>query len=379
MKKLFIVVNVDWFFLSHRKDIAVEAQRNGFDVTVVANNTGRKTEIEALGLRFINLPLSKSNKNIFKELHTLLFLYILYRQNKPGIIHHVGIKLILCGTVAAKFAHINGVLNAVTGGLGVSFLLDHTSVFSRLMIYILKFSHKQKNLAIIFQNDEDKHFFLDHAIIQEDQAFNIKGSGIDLNIFKSIPEPENDKIKILFTARMLKEKGVFELINAADLLKDKYKYKIQFLLCGGIDDNPTAIPQDELEAISDGQYIIWLGYKTNVRKLLEECHIMAFPSYYREGLPKSLIEACAVGRPIVTTDSVGCKDAVIDGYNGFLVPIKDSKILAEKLEILIKNKPLRIKMGMNSRQLAERYFSIENVIEKHMEIYNLLKNQTLRK
>jgi glycosyltransferase involved in cell wall biosynthesis len=306
-----------------------------------------------------------------------LFLYFLYKQNKPDIIHHVGLKPILCGTIAAKFAHIKGTVNAVTGGLGVSFLLDHTSVFSRLMISMLRFSHRQKNIAVIFQNDEDKHLFLDNAIIQENQAFQIKGSGVDLNTFKYVPEPENDKIQILFTARMLKEKGVFELISAANILRDKYKNKIRFSLCGGIDDNPTAITKDELETITDGQYIIWLGYKTNVRELLEKSHIMAFPSYYREGLPKSLIEACAVGRPIVTTNSIGCKDVVIDGYNGYLIPIKDSKTLAEKLEILIENKPLRMIMGMNSRQFAEQCFSIDNVIERHIEIYNLLKNKLI--
>lgn len=182
----------------------------------------------------------------------------------------------------------------------------------------------------------------------------------------------NHKIRILFTARMIREKGVFELVEAANMLNDRYKDKVEFLLCGGLDDNPNAISKDTLEKCCDGKYIQWLGYRTDIKNLLEKSHIMAFPSYYKEGLPKSLIEACAIGRPIVTTDSVGCRDAVIDGYNGFLIPVKDSKILAAKLEILIENKDLRLKMGANSRQLAEQNFSIKTVVEKHLEIYNLL-------
>jgi glycosyltransferase involved in cell wall biosynthesis len=182
----------------------------------------------------------------------------------------------------------------------------------------------------------------------------------------------SNKIRILFTARMIKEKGVFELIDAANILRNKYPDKIEFLLCGGLDDNPNAISKETLESLCDNDYIRWLGYRTDVKHLLEKSHIIAFPSYYKEGLPKSLIEACAIGRPIVTTDSIGCRDAVVDGYNGFLIPIKNSKVLSEKLEILIENKELRIQMGRNSRRLAEQHFSIKTVIAKHLEIYNQL-------
>jgi glycosyltransferase involved in cell wall biosynthesis len=171
---------------------------------------------------------------------------------------------------------------------------------------------------------------------------------------------------------MIKEKGVFELVDAARILKDRYQNIVQFILCGWIDDNPQAIKKDEMDKLTDGDYIIWLGYRTDVRELLEQAHIVAFPSYYREGVPKSLIEACAVGRPIVTTNSIGCKDAVVDGYNGFLVAIKNSRALAEKLELLINNKQLRVNMGLNSRKLAEQEFSVKEVIERHLEIYDKL-------
>ena len=371
MIRLFIVVNVDWFFLSHRKDIALSAQKNGYDVTVVTKDTGKKQYIEALGLKVIDLPMNRSGQNIIEELYTCWFLYRFYRREKPDIIHHVGLKAILWGTLAAKLAKVHGVVNAVSG-LGIFFSEENKSLVSKLLPKVLRFSHHRKNLAVIFQNEEDKGLFLKNRIIKEEQAFMIKGSGVDLNQYCYTPELESEKIKVLFTARMIVEKGVFVLVDAALKLKEKYGDKVEFLLCGGLDDNPKAIKEEELKAVCDGGYIQWLGYRTDVLELLKSCHIVAFPSYYKEGLPNILIEAAAVGRPIVTTNSIGCKETVVDGYNGYLIPVKDSETLAEKLNILFEDENLRRNMGRNSRILAEKDFSIENVIHRHLEIYSQL-------
>jgi len=371
MAKLFIVVNVDWFFLSHRKGIALSAQKNGYDVTVVTKDTGKKQYIEALGLKVIDLPMNRSGQNIIEELYTCWFLYRFYRREKPDIVHHVGLKTILWGTLAAKLAKVHGVVNAVSG-LGIFFSEENTSLVSKLLPRVLRFSHHRKNLAVIFQNEEDKGLFLKNRIIKEEQAFMIKGSGVDLNQYCYTSELESQKIKVLLTARMIVEKGVFVLVDAALKLKEKYRDKVEFLLCGGLDDNPKAIKEEELKSVCDGRYIQWLGYRTDVLELLKSCHIVAFPSYYKEGLPKSLIEAAAVGRPIVTTNSIGCKETVVDGYNGYLIPVKDSDTLAEKLNLLFEDENLRQNMGRNSRILAEKDFSIENVIHRHLEIYSQL-------
>lgn len=371
MTKLFIIVNVDWFFLSHRKDIALSAQKAGYDVTIVTKDTGKKSVIEASGLKVIDLPMNRSGQNIIEEVHTCWFLYRLYRHEKPDIVHHVGLKTILWGTLAAKLAKVHGVVNAVSG-LGIFFSEENKSLVSKLLPKVLRFSHHRKKLAVIFQNNEDESLFLKNGIVKEEQAFMIKGSGVDLNLYCYTPEPENRKVRVLFTARMIVEKGVFVLVDAALRLKEQYKGKVEFLLCGGLDDNPKAIKEEELKAVCDGEYIQWLGYRTDVLELLKSCHIVAFPSYYKEGLPKSLIEATAVGRPIVTTNSIGCKETVVDGYNGYLIPVKDSDTLAERLKILFEDEGLRRNMGRNSRMLAEKDFSIENVIQKHLEIYNQL-------
>lgn len=368
--KLFIVVNVDWFFLSHRKDVALKAKEAGWDVTIVTKDTGKAETIRNLCLKFIDLPMEATGMNPAKELRTLQFLDSLYRKNRDAVVHHVGLKSILWGGIAARHAKVRGVVNAVSG-LGSLFTNDK-SLLSKILLCIVKFGHRHPNLKVIFQNHEDEHLFDEKGIVSQDKKCFIKGSGVNLNDFAFVPMPKEEKIKVIFTGRMIEEKGVLILAKAAQKLKEEYKDKVQFLLVGGLWTNPTALKQKDVESLCDGEYIQWLGYRTDVKDLLAQSSIVAFPSYYREGLPKSLIEANAIGRPIITTDSIGCKDTVEDGINGFLIPIKDSNALAEKLRILINDPDLRIKMGKAARKIAERDFSIDDVVEKHLKIYNEL-------
>ena len=365
-----MVVNEDWFFLSHRKDIALKAQENGWDVTIVAHDSGKGDTIKQLGLKFIDLPIDSTGMNPWHELKTLRFLYSLYRKNQDAIIHHVGLKNILWGSLAARRAGVKGVVNAVSG-LG-SLFTNEKSLLSKALLAVVRFGHHQKNLKVIFQNHEDEKLFDDKGVVTPDQKRFIKGSGVDLSDYSFVPMPTEEKVKIIFTGRMLAEKGVLVLVEAAQKLKSKFANDVEFLLVGGLSSNPTALKKEEIEALCDGSYIQWLGYRTDVKELLAKSSIVAFPSYYREGLPKSLIEANAIGRPIVTTNSIGCKDTVEDGRNGYLIPIKDSDALAEKLSLLISTHELRSSMGRAAREIAERDFSLADVIDKHLAIYNEL-------
>jgi len=369
--KIFIVVNVDWFFLSHRKDVALAAQKAGWDVTIVTADTGKLKDINAIGLKTINLPMSRSSMNLKEELGTLNFLRKLYKREKPDVVHHVGMKTILWGTLAARFAKVKGVVNAISG-LGGFFAEDNTSIVAKVVPMVLRFSHDRKNLLCIFQNGDDKGLYVKNCIIKPEQARYIKGSGVDLKQFCYTPEPAKGKIRVILTARMIVEKGIFILTEAAEKLRPKYGDKVEFLLVGGIDDHPGAITKEQLDEVCDGKYIQWLGYRTDVKELLQSSHIVALPSYYMEGLPKSLIEADAIGRPVITCNSVGCKEAVIDGYNGYLIPTKDVDALVEKLEFLFGDAKLRQEMGRNSRKYAEENFSIDVVIERHLKIYEEL-------
>lgn len=374
MKKLLMIVNEDRFFLSHRKEIAVAAQETGWNVTIVCKDTGRWKELEALGLKALELPINPTGMNLRQELGTFWFLYTLYIKNKDAVVHHVGLKNILWGGLAAKLTGVRGVVNAVSG-LGAIFSGDKMGMTAKGILAVMRFANRRKSVKVIFQNQEDRNLFLQHGVVTEDQTAFIKGSGVDLNEFKYVPEPDSETLKVVFTARMVKEKGVIELIEAAERLRKEYEGRLEFWLCGRLAVNADAVSKEELESRCDGRYIKWLDFQKDIKSILEQCHIMAFPSYYREGVPKSLIDACAVGRPIVTTNSIGCKDVVDDGVNGFLVPVRDSEALAEKLRILIENKDLRIRMGKAAREKAEQEFDLEKVIKKHLEIYNRLNHE----
>ena len=371
MKKLFIIVNHDWFFLSHRKDVAVAAKDAGWDVTIVSSNTGKFEDIELLGLKVINLPINATGMNPFEEWKTYNFLRKLYKKEKPDVVHHVGLKTILWGGLAAKLTNVKGVVNAVSG-LGVMFSEGKLSLIARGVLAALRFSHHRNGIKVIFQNHEDEVLFLNNHVTKKENVIFIKGSGVDLKKFAYVPVPNTSPIKVIFTGRMVKEKGVVVLSEAAEKLRQEYEGKVEFLLCGKLSDNPKAMNRDELESLCDGKYFQWLGHRTDVKELLEQSQIMAFPSYYREGVPKSLIEAAAIGRPIVTCNSIGCKDTVEDKKNGYLIPIKDSNTLAEKLKILFEDYELRKRMGEESRKIAERDFSIDVVIQKHLEAYSSL-------
>lgn len=371
MPKLFLAVNEDRFFLSHRKPVAIAAKQAGYDVAVITKDTGHREKIEELGFRIIELPINPTGMNPFQELKTLLFLYKLYRFEKPDIVHHVGLKNILWGGLAAKFTKINGVVNAVSG-LGSLFNGKKISTTSRAVLSLMRFSNNRSNVKTIFQNNDDISIFLANKVVSKDQIEFTKGSGIDLKEYSYVEEPSDDKLRVIFTARMVKEKGVCDLIEAAETLKDEYKDRIKFLLCGRLTPNKTGITEEYMREHCDGKYICWLGERNDVKKLLEESHIMAFPSYYREGVPKSLIEASAIGRPIITCNSTGCRDVVDDNVNGILIEPKNISQLSKALKKLIDDKQLRIRMGKASRKKAEKEFSIEKVVDTHLRIYREL-------
>ncbi len=371
MPKLLIVVNEDRFFLSHRVPIAVAARNAGIETIIVAKDTGRRADVERLGCRMIDLPINPTGMNLREELITLRFFHSLYKKERPDIVHHVGLKNILWGGLAARRLHIPGVVNAVSG-LGSLFNGQRLSVTAKGILAVMRYSNSRKGVKLIFQNNDDMSIFRTRNVVMPEQIEFTRGSGVDLCDYSYTEEPNDEKIKIIFTARMVREKGVTDLIGAAELLKSEYENKIQFLLCGRLTPNKSGVTREYLDNHCDGKYICWLGERSDVKQLLEQSHIMAFPSYYREGLPKSLIEASAIGRPIVTCDSTGCRDVVSTGVNGFLVEPRNPAMLAERLRILINDSALRARMGRAAREKAAREFSIESVVETHLKIYNEL-------
>ena len=278
-KKLFIVVNQDWFFLSHRLPIGVAAQNAGYDVTIVSEDTGVSDQIRAAGLKTINLPINKAGTNLKDEIKTLFFLFKLFRREKPDIVHLVGLKTMLWGSLACRLAGVGAMVSAVCG-LGVLFDEQHAeSLMTKSILRVLRLTHKGEHTKVIFQNNDDKGVFLNAKIMKEEQCAFTNGSGIDLKNYDYTPEPIGGKIKVIFTARMVEDKGTLILIEAAKSLENDYKERLQFLLCGGLDTNPNGITKEMLEDRCDGDYIQWLGHRQDVLELLKQSHIMAFPSW----------------------------------------------------------------------------------------------------
>lgn len=371
-KKIIFVINEDKFFLSHRSLIAEKAREAGWDVTIVTKDTGHRNEIEEMGYKYLELPINPTGMNLFQELRTYRYLRKLFKANKDSIVHLVGLKNMLWGGLASRVARSKGVLYAVSG-LGTLFGENRSALISGAIQRLLKVAMHRKNVAVIFQNHEDEKLFKDNGITNGCFLFFIKGSGVELDKFRPVNRYGRDKVRIIFTARMLREKGVEDLIAAAEILREKYKDRIEFILCGGLSENPNALTEEQMNGMVDGEYIKWLGHRDDIIEQLEQADIMCFPSYYREGVPKSLIEASASGLPIVTTDSVGCRDTVEHKKNGYIVSPHSPGEIAKFLRKLIEYPDKRIQMGQRSRKIAERDYDVEAVAAKHLEIYNLLK------
>lgn len=374
LKKILLVANVDWFFISHRLCIAEEAVKQGWDVTVACEDTGRAQEITACGISFVDLPISRSGTNPKQELKTLLAFYKLYKNVKPEVLHHITLKPVIYGTFISKLLKIPAVLNAVSG-LGYNFTGKRHGPVQKTMIQLMRSGFKRKNLAFIFQNKDDLAELRGLKVIEpENKIHFIKGSGVDLTKFENKGFPKAERVKILLPTRMLWDKGVAELRAASEILKNNYHNKISFILAGLADEeNKAGVPSAYLKDWENGEYIKWIGYKKEMAPVYNDSDIVVLPSY-REGMPKTLLEACAAGRPIVTTDAIGCRECVDENVNGFKVPVKSTLELAEAIKKLVDDEELRVTMGNASRKKAEREFDQKQVISKHLLIYEELLN-----
>lgn len=373
-KKILFIVNVDWFFISHRLILAEAAVKEGYEVLVACSDTGRKHEIESVGATFFNFNFERSGTNPLKEFITLFKFYNLYNNIKPTLIQHITLKPVIYGSLIAFFLKIP-VVNSISG-LGFNFAENNKGFTTRIMIFLMRLGFKNKKMTCIFQNYDDRKVIESRRILlKSNKVVMIKGAGVDLNKFYFSTPPVKDKISIILPARLLWDKGVKEFHNASLILRDKYKDKIEFKLIGKTDiDNKSGVKEEVLQEWLEEGYFSRINYQTDMVPVYTESDIVVLPSY-REGMPKTLLEACSVGRPIVTTNAIGCRECVDEGINGFKVQIKSSEELANAIEKLIIDDQLRLKMGVESRLKAEREFDQKNVISKHLEIYKSFLNE----
>lgn len=370
-KKLMFVVNVDWFFMSHRLHIALEALRQGYEVHIATELTNQREPMERLGFIVHSISIDRSSSNIFDVLKTFWHIVSVFRKVNPDLVHLVTIKPLLLGGIAARFTGVRGVVAAVSG-LGYVFL-DHRWL-SRIRrnivagLYRLAFGHR--NLTVIFQNPDDRDSLIRLTNLPASKVEMIRGSGVDLNEFRYMPLPEGAPV-VLMAARLIADKGAREFAEAARMLRREGQV-VRFCIVGTPDPgNPSSLSEAELSAWETEGIIERWGHRVDMANVLSAAYIVVLPSY-REGLPKVLLEAAAVGRAVITTDVPGCRDAIEPGVSGILVPVRDARALAFAIESLLVNSQQCHEMGLAGRRLAEREFDIGLVVAKHMRIYQNL-------
>jgi glycosyltransferase involved in cell wall biosynthesis len=367
-RKLLIFVTEDWYFVSHRMALAVAAQAAGYDVTVVTRVRQHGAVIRGSGLRLVPFENVRSRLNPVKEIQTLARLILLYRRERPDLVHHVAMKPVLYGSIAAQCAGRPPAINALAG-MGWLFTSGHgLARWLKPPVRWLLARVMRSGIALV-QNPDDARLVAEMGV-PESHIRCVPGSGVDLQLFRpqSSRAGTNAVPVVVLPARLLWDKGVGEFVEAARLLRGK-GIVARFLLAGEPDPlNPASIPEDQVLRWTREGVVEALGWITDMPGLLAACELVCLPSY-REGLPKTLIEAAAAGKAIVTTDVPGCREIVRDGDNGLLVPPQNASALAAALARLIENPVLREQMGSRGRLRAEESFGLEAVIGQTLALY----------
>ncbi len=371
-KKLLFFVTEDWYFCSHRLPLGISAKQAGYDVVVVTRVRQHGQRIRDAGLRLVPFELERQSANPFREFACIWRLWQIYRQERPDIVHHVSLKPVLYGSIAARCAGVGKIVNAMAG-LGILFSSDspRTRLLRIPVVAAFRLLLSGSQVRMILQNDDNVRVLTDLGIVQKEQIRLIRGAGVDLAEYKVQPEPFG-VVRVLLVARMLWDKGVGEFVEAARLLRAR-GCALTFTLIGEPDPaNPSAIPLAQLQAWHHEGIIEWLGRREDIAEQYAQSHIACLPSFYGEGVPKSLLEAAACGRPIVTTNTPGCSDVVQDGENGFLVPPKNAIALADAIEKLAQNPSLRTRMGLAGRKRAEHDFALNKIVGETLQVYGEL-------
>jgi glycosyltransferase involved in cell wall biosynthesis len=373
--KICFIVNDSHYFISHRLSIGLALIDKGFDVYLIAPGNPPSMLIEK-GFKFFSVYISRKGVNPLFDLLTLFRLYILLKKIQPDLVHLVTIKPYLYGGIAARISGVPSVVSAVAG-LGILFsgLGFKNKILRFLLFPFYKFSFGHKNQMIVFQNANDHDLLIRWGVLSFNKSAFIRGSGAELKDYPFIDEPDGVPV-ISFASRLLKDKGVLEFVEASRILKNQ-GVDIRFWLIGDIDlGNSSSVTKEQLDIWQKGGLVECFGYREDIANLFAQSNIVSLPSYYGEGLPKVLVEAAACGRPVITTNHPGCRDA-IEPDSGILVPVRDSVALADAIQYLVENPVKRKAMGKAGRELAEREYSIEKIVYEHIHIYNDLISKAL--
>jgi glycosyltransferase involved in cell wall biosynthesis len=369
-RKIILVSRCAWTLYNFRAGLMCALKQKG--ATVLgggAGGDGFEPRIEALGVPFISLPVDKRAINPYADIRLLYTLCRWYRREQPQVVHHFNIKPVVYGSLAARLAGVPRIVNTVTG-LGFVFMEEQMAWLRRLVEWQYRLALACAHFTF-FQNPDDLEFFRARSLVRPDKVGLLPGSGVDCDFFAPafVPNsPPGKPLTFLMVARLLREKGVYEFVEAARTVKRDFP-GTQFQLLGRRDErNPTVVSQNDLECWQAERVVSWLGEVPDVRPVVARADVVVLPSY-REGTPRSLLEAAAMGKPLITTDAVGCREVVDDWVNGLLVPVKDADALAQAMVRLIKQPSMWERMGKAGREKMERQFDERIVLKKTLQVY----------
>ena len=341
-----------------RGDLIREIIKRGNEVVVTGPNRIGVEKIEELGARFVEVPNRKNGLNPFADLRYLYKLCRLFGEEKPDTVFGYTSKPVIYGSIAAKIMKVPHIVSMVTGA-GYAFSADTAKArtIKAIMCMLYKIAFKCSDIAI-FQNKDDKEQFVAEGLVKEDKCRLVNGSGVNMEKFAPAPYPE--KVTFFMLARMIYAKGVREYLQACEMVKEKYP-EVRCMILGACENIPDALSEKELAPYVERGIVEHFGETDTVSDYYKQCSVFVLPSYYREGTPRTILEAMSMGRVIITTDAPGCRETVIDGENGYLVPVRDSAAIAEKMLCFVENPELIQTMGQRSIEYCRHRYDVHKV------------------
>lgn len=365
--------NTDWYLYNFRRSLAVELGSRGHDVLLISPHGPYGSRLQSLGFRWVAAPMVRRSLNPIRELFLIAWLARCLRRERADLIHAFTIKPAIYGSLAARLAGVRASANAVAG-MGYVFTSDDVlaTALRPAVRALMRLAFDDASARLILQNEDDLAWFRAQRVVDNTRIRLIPGSGVDLKRFSpGAADRGSGQFRVLLAARLLWDKGVGEFVEAARRLKSSGA-AAQFLLAGNPDPgNPAAVPEAAIRGWEREGLVEWLGHVDDMPALLSTVHAVVLPSY-REGLPKTLIEAAACGLPLVTTNAPGCREVVTHGVDGLLVPVRDAGALAAAIAMLESDPDLAARLGAAAKNKALEYFDERIVIEKTLSVYREL-------